>query len=152
MTNGPAQPGNEWPAPRFRFQVRWGSDPDVLLFQEVSGLDVESAPIEYRRGDADFSVLKLPGMKRFGNVTMKRGVFRADHEVWGWFNQAKLSTARRVPVTISLLDEAGNETMVWTLTSAWPTKFTGADLNAAGNEVSVESIELSHEGLTIAGS
>jgi len=53
-------------------------------------------------------------------------------------------------VTISLLDEAGAATMVWTLTNAWPAKITGTDLKSDGNEVAIESIEIAHEGLTIA--
>jgi phage tail-like protein len=61
-----------------------------------------------------------------------------------------MNTIKRVPVTISLLDEAGAPTMVWTLTNAWPTKITATDLNAEGNEVAIESIDIAHEGLTIA--
>jgi phage tail-like protein len=53
-------------------------------------------------------------------------------------------------VVISLLDEAGKPTMVWTLSNAWPTKITGTDLKSDGNEVAVETIEIAHEGLTIA--
>ena len=63
-----------------------------------------------------------------------------------------LATPVRVPVTISLLDEAGKPTMVWTLANAWPTKITGTDLKAEGNEVAIETIEIVHEGLTIANS
>lgn len=139
---------NEWPIPKFHFQVKWGTN--VLLFQEVSGLDVESAPIEYRRGGGPtFSPIKMPGVKKYGNVTLKKGVFRSDNKFWDWFNQIKMNTIQRVPITISLLDEAGNPTMVWTLSNAWPAKITGTDLKADGNEVAVESIEIAHDGLTI---
>ena len=55
----------------------------------------------------------------------------------------------RLPITISLLDEAGGTTMVWTLTNAWPTKITGTDLKSDGNEVAIETIEIVHEGITI---
>jgi phage tail-like protein len=147
--DGSAQSANVWPIPKFHFQVKW--DSNVMSFQEVSGLDVEAQPIEYRAGDNPvFSVTKMPGIKKFGNVTMKKGVFKADNKFWDWFNQIKMNTIKRVPVTISLLDEAGSPTMVWTLTNAWPTKITGTDLKAEGNEVAVESIEIAHEGLTIA--
>ncbi|WP_197080606.1 phage tail protein [Methylophilus sp. TWE2] len=61
-----------------------------------------------------------------------------------------MNTIKRGPVTISLLDEAGKPTMVWTLTNAWPTKITATDLQTDGNEVAIESIEVAHEGLTIA--
>jgi phage tail-like protein len=81
---------------------------------------------------------------------MKKGVFKGDNKFWDWFNKIKMNTIQRVPVTISLLDEAGKPTMVWTLANAWPTKITGTDMKAQGNEVAIETIEIVHEGLTIA--
>ncbi|MFD2453329.1 phage tail protein [Ideonella paludis] len=123
-----------------------------MSFAEVSGLDVDVQSIEYRHGDSPvFSAIKMPGLKRVGNVTMKRGVFiTSDNKFWDWFNQIKMNPIKRVPVTISLLDEEGKPTMVWTLTNAWPTKVTGTDLKSEGSEVAIESIEIAHEGLTIA--
>lgn len=146
--DGSAQSATVWPMPKFYFQVKW--DANVMSFQEVSGLDIQSEEIKYRHGDSpQFSVIKMPGMKKFGNVTMKKGIFKGDNKFWDWLNQIKMNTIKRVPVTISLLDEAGAPTMVWTLANAWPTKITGTDLKAEGNEVAVESIEIVHEGLTI---
>ncbi|MCE9550679.1 MAG: phage tail protein [Betaproteobacteria bacterium] len=147
--DGSAQSTTVWPLPKFYFEVKW--DTNVMLFQEVSGLDVQSEEIKYRHGDSkNFSAIKMPGLKKVGNVTMKKGIFKADNKFWLWFNEIKMNTIKRVPVTISLLDEAGAPTMVWTLANAWPTKITGTDLKAVGNEVAVESIEIVHEGLTIA--
>ena len=149
--DGSKQSTTLWPLPKFYFQVKW--DSQVMSFQEVSGLDIQSEEIKYRRGDSpEFSVIKMPGMKKVGNVTMKKGIFKGDNKFWDWFNQIKMNTIKRVPVTISLLDEAGKPTMVWTLANAWPTKITGTDLKAEGNEVAIETIEIVHEGLTIANS
>ncbi|MFM9969258.1 MAG: phage tail protein [Burkholderiales bacterium] len=147
--DGSKQSATVWPLPKFRFEVKW--DKDVMSFQEVSGLDVEAQPIEYRHGDSpESSVIKMPGIKKYGNVTMKKGVFSKDNKFWDWFNQIKTNTLKRIPITISLLDEGGKPTMVWNLINAWPTKITGTDLKADGNEVAVETIEIAHEGLTIA--
>jgi phage tail-like protein len=149
--DGSQQSPNVWPMPKFYFQVKW--DSTVMSFEEISGLDVESQPIEYRHGDSPvYASIKMPGLKKYGNITMKKGVFKGDNKFWDWFNQIKMNTIKRVPVTISLLDETGKPTMVWTLTNAWPTKITGTDLKAQGNEVAVETIEVAHEGLTIANS
>lgn len=146
--DGSAQSTNVWPLPKFHFQVKW--DSNVMSFQEVSGLEMEAQMIEYRAGDSkQHSTIKMPGIKKFGNVTMKKGVFKGDNEFWKWFEQNKMNTVKRIPVTISLLDQEGNATMVWTLVNAWPTKITGTDLKSDGNEVAVESIEITHEGLTI---
>lgn len=147
--DGSAQSTTIWPMPKFHFQVKW--DSEVMSFQEVSGLDVEAQIIEYRSGDSkQFSTVKMPGIQKSGNVTMKKGVFKSDNKFWDWFSQIKMNTIKRVPVTISLLDETGAPTMVWTLANAWPTKITGTDLKSDGNEVAIESIEIAHEGLVIA--
>lgn len=147
--DGSAQSTSVWPLPKFHFQVKW--DSNVMSFQEVSGLDMQAEEIKYRHGDNPvFSPIKMPGLKKFGNVTMKKGIFKGDNKFWDWINQIKMNTIKRVPVTISLLDEAGAPTMVWTLQNAWPTKVQGTDLKSEGNEVAIETIEIVHEGLTIA--
>lgn len=130
--DGLKQSTNVWPIPKFHFEVKW--DTAVMLFQEVSGLDVEALPIEYRAGDSKtFSVIKMPGMKKYGDVTMKKGVFKSDNKFWDWFNEIEMNAIKRKPVTISLLDEAGAPTMVWTLANARPTKISGTDLKSTGN-------------------
>ncbi len=146
--DGSAQSATVWPMPKFFFQVKWGDQ--EMSFQEVSGLDVEAQPIEYRHGDSkEFSTISMPGLTKSGNVTMKKGIFKSDNKFWDWFSQIKMNTIKRLAVTISLLDEAGAPTMVWTLANAWPTKVTGTDLKSDGNEVAIETIEIAHEGLTI---
>lgn len=146
--NGATQSTSIWPLPKFHFEVKWGEQ--VMSFQEVSGLDAQSEEIKYRSGDSkDFSVVKMPGMVKYSNVTMKKGVFKGDNKFWEWFKKIKMNTIERTTITISLLDEEHNATMVWTLKNAWPTKVTGTDLKAEGNEVAVESIEIVHEGLEI---
>ncbi len=146
--DGSAQSTTVWPTPKFRFEVKW--DAAVMHFQEVSGLDVESQPIEYRHGDSpQFSGILMPGIKKTSDVTLKKGVFKSDNKFWDWFNEIKTNTVKRKPVTIRLLDEAGAPVMVWTLANAWPNKVSGTDLKSTGNEVAVETIVISHQGLTI---
>jgi phage tail-like protein len=134
--------------PQFRFKVKW--DSMVMHFQEVAGLDVEAQPIEYRSGDSpEFSTIKMPGIKKYGNVTMKKGIWPNATSFQEWYNQVKMNTVARKTVTITLIDESGAPTMIWTLTNAWPTKVSGTDLKSDGNEVAIETIEVAHEGLTI---
>ena len=113
-------------------------------------MEVEAQQIEYRRGNsAVFSPVKMPGIAKVGNVTLKRGIFANDNKFWDWYNQIRSNTIQRVPVTVQLLDDGGNPTMTWILSNAWPTKITVTDQNATGNGVAVETIELAHEGMTI---
>jgi len=122
----------------------------VVKFQRVSGLDVENEPIEYRSGDSPtFSRVSMPGMLKYSRVTMEKGIFSKDNKMWDWFSEIKMNTIKRKPITISLLDEGGSPTMVWKLENAYPTKITGTDLDAEGNDVAVEKIVIAHEGLTI---
>ncbi|WP_199119185.1 phage tail protein [Pedobacter sp. ASV28] len=140
---------NVWPLPKFYFQVKIGDK--EIPFQEVSGLDIEAQIIEYRHGNSkEFSTIKMPGIKKTGNVTLKKGIFVKDNGFWDWFNKIKMNTIERQTIVINLLDEAGSPTMIWTLINAWPTKITGTDMKSDGNEIAVESIEVAHEGLTIA--
>ncbi len=149
--DGSAQTQTLWPLPKFYFQVKW--DDSELAFQEVSGLDIESEAIEYRSGNSPvFSKVKMPGMIKNSNITMKKGVFVKDNAIFDWFSEIKMNTIKRKALTISLLDEGGNPTMVWKVQNAFPVKVTGTDLKSEGNEVAVEGIEIAHEGFTIENS
>jgi len=145
---GEAQDTN-WPLPKFYFKVDWGSTTDIP-FQEVSGLEVQAQQIEYRHGNSPiFSTINMPGIVKNNNVTMKKGVFNKDNQFWDWYSKIKMNTIERQNVVIKLCDESGEPTMTWTLTNAWPTKISSTDMKSDANEVAVESIEISHEGLTI---
>jgi len=146
--DGSAQSQTVWPLPKFYFQVKW--DDTELAFQEVSGLDMESEAIEYRAGNSKvFSKVKMPGMLKSSNITMKKGVFVKDNAIFDWFAEIKMNIITRKALTISLLDEEGSPTMVWKVQNAFPVKVTSTDLKAEGNEVAIETIEIAHEGLTI---
>jgi len=148
---GEAQ-NNIWPLPKFYFSVDIDTQKN-LAFQEVSGLETETQAIEYRASNSkQFSTIKMPGIAKFGNVTLKKGIFVKDNNFWAWYSQIKMNTIKRITVVIKLLDESGNPTMTWTLQNAWPTKIQGTDLKSDGNEVAIETIEIVHEGIVIANS
>ncbi len=137
-----------YPLTVFHFLVDWGGT--KLGFSEVTGLNIEVQPIEYRDGlSPEYSVVKMPGLKKYGNITLKRGVFKGDNEFFDWYNQIKLNKPERRDITISLLDEEHNPVMVWKVMNAWPTKITSPDLKANGNEVAIEQVEIAHEGVKI---
>src|SRR5580704_14349366 len=89
-----------WPLPKFYFAVQFGDDPAVS-FQEVTGLDTETKPIEYRHGNSPvFYPIKMPGLGRVGNVTMRNGIFAKDQKFWDWYNEIKMNTTKRRTVVI----------------------------------------------------
>lgn len=137
-----------YPLSKFHFQVEWGGT--KIGFTEVSGLDVETEVIEYRQGASpDYSKIKMPGMQKFSNITMKRGTFKSDNEYYAWWNSVQLNQIERRDITIKLLDENHDPVVTWKVKNAWPTKVQSTDLKADGNEVAVESMEVVHEGLSI---
>jgi phage tail-like protein len=91
----------------------------------------------------------MPGLGRVGNVTMRKGIFVGDVKFWAWYNEIKMNTVKRRTVVINLLDETAAPKMVWTLNNAFPTKITGADLKAEGNEIAIESLELVYETIEV---
>jgi phage tail-like protein len=137
-----------WPLPKFYFSVT--GIPGTPVFQEVTGLDAEAQVIEYRAGNSPiFAPIKMPGLQKFGNVTMKKGIFVTDQNLWTWFNSIAMNTIARQTIVVNLLDETGAPRMIWTLNNAFPTKLTGTDLKSDGNEVAVESIEIAYETLKV---
>ena len=139
---------NTYPLVKFSFEVDWGGT--NIGFQEVSGLSIERDIIEYRQGASpDFSKIKMPGMAKFGNITLKRGTFKGDNDYFEWLQTVQMNTVERRSITISLLDENGAPAVTWKVKNAFPLKLQSTDLKAEGNEVAIETFEIAHEGLTI---
>lgn len=137
-----------YPLPKFHFLVEWGGA--RIGFTEVTGLTLETEVIEYREGSSpEYNKIKMPGLRKFGNITMKRGTFVNDNEYFKWFNTVKLNTIERRDITISLLNESHEPVVVWKVKSAWPVKLQSPDLKSDANESAIESIEVAHEGLVI---
>lgn len=138
----------QYPLPKFHFQVEWGGA--RIGFTEVSGLDVETEVIEYREGNSpEYSKQKIPGMQKYANVTLKRGVVQADNDYFNWWNTVALNKVERRDITISLLNEEHAPVMVWKLKNAWASKIQSTDLKADGNETAIESVELVYDSMSI---
>jgi len=139
---------SQYPLPVFHFAVQWGGT--RVGFSEVTGLTQENQAIEYRDGSfPEYSSIKMPGLRKFSNITLKRGVIKADNEFFAWLSTIKLNKVERRDVTVSLLNENHEPVMVWKIHNAFPVKLEGPQLKASGNEVAIESIELAHEGLEL---
>ena len=134
------------PLANFRFRVEIDGLA-VAFFSEVtlgaSYVDV----IQYREG-GDNTIRKLVGLAHYGNVTLKRGVTQS-LDLYQWFRQVvsgQIANARRNVVVI-LTDEALNDVARFVIHNAWPVKIEAPTLNAKGNEVAIESLELTNEGI-----
>jgi phage tail-like protein len=115
-------------------------------FNEVSGLDAEIEPVEYRNGDEDFVAHKLPGMRKYPNIVLKRGII-GDLEGFNWFLAGAKGSVDRREGAIILRDERRQEVMRWKFVRGWACKYTGPSLKSDSSAVAIESVEICHEGL-----
>jgi phage tail-like protein len=118
-------------------------------FMEVTGLGVEIAAIDYREGaDKPLTVRKLPGLVKYTNIVLKRGLTQ-DHSLWDWIKSVVNGNVQRTTASITLLDDQRQPAVRWVVREAWPSKWEGPNLNAQGNAVAIESLEITHEGLDL---
>jgi phage tail-like protein len=118
-------------------------------FQEISGIGMEVTVSEYRTGNfKENSVMKITGMNKSTDVTMKRGVI-GSLDLYQWLNQIRNGdqTALRT-VTIQLMSE-DHTTVVqtWKLNRARIIKHTSGPLNAKGTDVALEELVVAYERL-----
>ena len=139
----------EYPIPRFHFQVDWGGA--KISFTEVTGLVMEREKIEYRHSDSkDFNKISMPGMAKNSNITLKRGKFEGDFDYNTWLDEiANERVDKRRDLIIRLLNEKHIPVAAWTAARCFPVKITAPDLKSDANEIAVESIEIAHEGLKL---
>lgn len=132
----------------FNFEVQIEGTP-VAAFSEVSGLTAEGDPVDYREGtDPANNVRKLVGLRKFTNITLKRGYTQND-TLWRWYVNIANGVRDRRNGSIVLRDEAHTPVLRWNFENAWVNKIEGPTMNATSNEVGIEAVELCHEGLTM---
>jgi phage tail-like protein len=115
-------------------------------FQECSGFDSTIDIIEHREGGENTTLRKLPGMTKYSNIQLKWGM-TDDRDLYDWHRQTILGQIERKNGSIVLLGRDGQEVARWNFVRAWPSKWDGPDLNAEGNDVAIEMLELAHEGV-----
>jgi phage tail-like protein len=117
-------------------------------FSEVNIGDSTTDPIDYREGIDPTHVRKLSGLTKYGSITLKWGVTDSV-ELYEWHKAVLAAGAmdNRKTVKIVVIDEAGADKASFLVSEAWPTKYDPSDLNAKGNEVFIELLELVNEGI-----
>jgi phage tail-like protein len=116
-------------------------------FSEVALGAAITDVVEYRDGSSPI-VRKLPGVTRYANVTLKRGI-TGSMELYRWHRQVadgQANDARR-NVAIILSDESRAPIARFTLRNAWPVRYEAPSFDANANDVAIETLELTHEGL-----
>jgi phage tail-like protein len=121
----------------------------VAGFSEVGGLSGDGDVVEYREGtDVPLTVRKMPGLRKYANISLKRG-YTTSRVLWQWRLAIINGNLDRRNGAVVLLDEQRNRVAEWQFENAWVVKYEGPALNAKGNDVAVETLELAHEGLRL---
>lgn len=115
----------------------------IAGFTEVSGITAESEVIEYREG-TDPAKRKLPGIRMYGNVTLKRGCTVTD-ELFRWRKSTEDGQTERKSCAVILLDEARTPALRWLLSETWVAKYEGPAFNSTTSEAAIEALELACE-------
>lgn len=156
------QAGLSYPLTKMNFLVTVDNVDGIAAFNEVSGVEASVDVIEFRQGNShSLSPVKLPGLVKHGNVTLKMG-YTSDNAFKTWIQECVSEVRGEMPrsnVSIELIDINGGApqsavtsirgTTVWVLTNAWVAKYNAPDLNSTANEVAIESVELAYEELII---
>lgn len=122
----------------------------AAAFAEVYGIGEEIQVVEYREGsDKTGHITKVTGLNKSTDVTLKRGVIAGDTALWNWFKSVRDGNNDRRDVAIILLDEQRQPVMRWLLHHAFPVKYEGPTFCALGNEVAIETLVLTHDGLDV---
>ncbi len=137
------------PLRNFRYRLEIDSI-EQTGFSEVTVGDSSTDPIEYREGDEPTTARKLNGLNKYGNITLKWGITEST-ELADWHqlvvdDATPLDDARRA-VVIRVQNEAGEEKAAFEVVKAWPCKYDPSDMNATGNEVAIDTLELCNEGI-----
>jgi len=133
------------PLTAFRFHV----EVDGLLFAgftEVSGLSVEIETETYQEGGVNNAVHQLPKSVKYQNIVLKQGILFSD-QMWTWIQEVMEGKIKKRNGRILLLGPNRIPAWYWLFLDAYPVKWTASDLKATGNEIFMETLELSHSGL-----
>jgi phage tail-like protein len=122
----------------------------VASFRECGGLTATTDSVDYREGkDTPLSVRKLTGLRKFTNITLKRG-YTTNQDLWKWYKNILNGVTDRRNGAIVLQDEQHNDVLRWNFENGWICKWEGPGMNATSNDVAIESIEICHERIELA--
>lgn len=135
------------PLTTYSFAVEVGQMQHAL-FSEFSGIQAEVEVFDYQEGGCNDFVHRLPGRVKFTNITLKRGVAYSD-ELWRWFEDVINGKVKRQDVSVVIYSANHKEVKRWNFSRAYPVKWVGPAFKAGENAISIETLELAHEGMRV---
>ena len=117
-------------------------------FTECTGLSTETDVIEYREGNERGGVRKIPGLAKFTNIVLKRGLTRS-RDLWNWRKVIIDGGVDRRSGVVVVLGDNHTPVARFQFREGWPSKWEGPRFNARSSEVAIETLEIAHEGLEV---
>jgi phage tail-like protein len=128
----------------YRYSIEY--DGKAVIFTTISGLDL-SAKSSENKVFSRTSPLQRVNTVNGRSISLKGGACRSDNELYKWFCTFSQSTKQKRDITVKLLNANGDLIRTWKIRQAGPVKVEGPTLNAKGNDVAIETVVLSHEGI-----
>jgi phage tail-like protein len=141
----------ERPYSNYNFLVDLGTGDSTSFkagFSEVILPPATIDVVEYRSGnEKESGVRKIPGLTRYGNVTLKRGAI-GSLDLYSWWNDTRNGNISLRTVTVELQNEDHTAVVLtWKFLRAWPTRYEYSPLDAQGKDTLIEILELAFERL-----
>ena len=149
-----ANPGTRIDAfPAFHFEVDIGGT--SYPFRSASGLKSETKVYEVEEGGVNTHVHKLVGTTSFPNLVLRQGFCNASSPLYKLYldfvsERTKGSEKKRIDGFVRQIGPNGTSAK-WVFQRGWIAKWEGPELDATKNEISIESIEIVHEGIYLVG-
>jgi phage tail-like protein len=138
------------PLPGFLFKVTFTDLPGTVetFFKSVSGLRYETEVIPLKAGGANNTTFNLVGGMKWSPLVFKQGFTKSSgllawRELWTQPGAKKRSSGSIIQLNTALEPAAE-----WKFVRGWPSKWEIAEFDAGKSEVSIETLEICHEGLT----
>ena len=147
MSQTKQQVKDSYPLPVYNYQVH--IEDSTLGISEVSGLNVDYAPVTYKHGLSFWMGEKIiPGMRQSIKLTMKKAVFiikgNENDFLASWFKDTYADPLKnsQKDIVIDLCDETGTSVVRWKVQGALPTKLDAPTFDSNSNAVAIETLEL----------
>jgi phage tail-like protein len=131
----------------YTYRVELDNTP-VAGFSEASNLTFDVEPVEYREGTDPLYPRKLSGMRKFSDITLKKG-YTQDDDLYVWYATALNGPVERRNGSIILQDEQQVDQIRWNFNEGWISKYERSALNASSNEVLIESVQICVERIEV---
>ena len=137
-------------AQSLRFRVKLDGGADLGNWSKCDGLAVEYDVFEYKEGGENAYVHRIPGRAKYQNIKLTRPLDKTSADVASWVGGQR-QKVERSNAEIAVLDPAGEVVAKWNLRGVFPVKWTGPSLDATGNQIAIETLELAHNGFLAGG-